>query len=192
MVPIHPNYDHHLFGIQWQRDVFIDQQCLPFGLQSAPKLFTAFANMVTWAIHCQGLKGYPTSSIICTIILVIGKQNSCRHAFLALSIALEFFKLPGVPVSDHKMVGSSISMTFLGKVIDTDHFQLHEAANREDRIQLRDLLEVWQSRTLCTCKELESFTGHLAHAAVVIRPGAIFLRSLFSLLSATTESHFYS
>ena len=43
----------------------------------------------------------------------------------------------------------------------------------------------------CTRKELESLLGHLSHAATVIRPGRIFLRTLFSLLSRLScPSHF--
>ena len=52
-------------------------------------------------------------------------------------------------------------------------------------------MEVWQAKKSCTRKELESFIGHLAHAAMVIRPGRIFLRSLFSLLSTTAKPHFH-
>ena len=50
----------------------------------------------------------------------------------------------------------------------------------------------WKSRRSCTRKEFESFTGHLAHATEVIRPGGVFLRSLSSLLSATTEQPLFA
>ena len=49
----------------------------------------------------------------------------------------------------------------------------------------------WQSKKSCTRKELESFVGHLAHAVVVIRPGRIFLRSLYALLAGVAKPHFY-
>ena len=52
-------------------------------------------------------------------------------------------------------------------------------------------MEVWQAKKSCTRKELESFVGHLAYAAMVICPGRIFLRSLFSLLSTTAKPHFH-
>ena len=53
MIPIHP-HDHHLLGIRWQDQVYVDRS-LPFGLRSAPKIFTAFADAVTWAIHQRGV-----------------------------------------------------------------------------------------------------------------------------------------
>ena len=41
IIPVHPQ-NHHLLGIQWD---FLDHN-LRFGLQSAPKVFTAFADLV--------------------------------------------------------------------------------------------------------------------------------------------------
>ena len=54
IIPVHPQ-DHHLLGIQWDNQVFVDRS-LPFGLRSAPKVFTAFADLVVWAIHCRGVR----------------------------------------------------------------------------------------------------------------------------------------
>ena len=52
--PVHP-HDQHLLAISWQDQFYVDRN-LPFGLRSAPKLFTAFADMVAWAIHCHGVR----------------------------------------------------------------------------------------------------------------------------------------
>ena len=50
-VPVHPK-DRWLLGMQWNRKLFVDT-VLPFGLRSAPKLFTAMADAVEWvARHC--------------------------------------------------------------------------------------------------------------------------------------------
>ena len=51
---IHPE-DRSFLGINWEGKVFIDL-CLPFGLCSVPKIFTAFADTVTWALHISGVK----------------------------------------------------------------------------------------------------------------------------------------
>jgi hypothetical protein len=42
LIPVHPT-DPHLLGMQWQGQLFLDG-VLPFGLQSAPIIFTAVAN----------------------------------------------------------------------------------------------------------------------------------------------------
>ena len=41
---------------------------------------------------------------------------------------------------------------------------------------------MWLDKKACTKKGLESFLGHLCHAATVVHPGRTFLRALFSLL----------
>ena len=42
LLPVHPA-DRHLLGMQWKGNVYIDT-CLPFGLQSAPKLLNWMAD----------------------------------------------------------------------------------------------------------------------------------------------------
>ena len=45
-IPVHPG-DHHLL---WEGRTYMDR-ALPFGLRSAPKIFSAVANMMAWALH---------------------------------------------------------------------------------------------------------------------------------------------
>ena len=54
VIPVLPQ-DHHLLGIQWCGDTFVDRS-LPFGLRSSPKIFTAFSDMVAWTIHYRGVR----------------------------------------------------------------------------------------------------------------------------------------
>ena len=54
MVPIHPN-DQHLLVIWWEDSVYIDRM-LPFGLRSAPKIFSAIADTLQWILIQQGIK----------------------------------------------------------------------------------------------------------------------------------------
>ena len=54
MVPVHSD-DHHLLGIRWGTDVFIDT-ALPFGLRSAPKIFSAVADALAWILHSRGVR----------------------------------------------------------------------------------------------------------------------------------------
>ena len=54
VILVHPQ-DLHLLGIQWCGDTFVDRS-LPFGLRSATKIFTAFSDMVVWAIHYRGVR----------------------------------------------------------------------------------------------------------------------------------------
>ena len=51
-VPVHPR-DRHVLGMEWQGRVLIDG-ALPFGLRSAPLLFTALGDAVQWAVEKEG------------------------------------------------------------------------------------------------------------------------------------------
>ena len=45
-VPVHPS-DRHLLGMQWDNRIYIDT-VLPFGLRSAPKIFSALVDTMEW------------------------------------------------------------------------------------------------------------------------------------------------
>ena len=52
-IPIYPP-DRMLLGMAWQDDLFIDST-LPFGLRSAPKIFTAVADAAEWIARQKGV-----------------------------------------------------------------------------------------------------------------------------------------
>ena len=51
-VPIHLD-DCPLLGMKWQDKVFVDK-ALPFGLRSAPLIFTALADCLQWIMQRRG------------------------------------------------------------------------------------------------------------------------------------------
>ena len=66
MVPVHPQ-DRHLLGMMWEERVYVDA-ALPFGLRSAPKIFTALADAIEWIAKSQGVQHlwhYLDDFIIC-------------------------------------------------------------------------------------------------------------------------------
>lgn len=52
-VSIHPD-DRWLMGMLWEGGLYIDT-ALPFGLRSAPKIFTAIADAVEWVVKQEGV-----------------------------------------------------------------------------------------------------------------------------------------
>ena len=181
ILPIHPE-DRSFLGINWEGKVFIGL-CLPFGLRSAPKIFTAFADAVTWALHISGVKflmhylddfllfGSPFSGE--------GKSVHC--------IALQVLADLGIPVALHKLEGPSTRVTFLGVVIDTDRLELTLPLKKLER--LRVMVACWSRRQSGGRSDFDSFLGHLSQAAIVVRSGRIFLRHLFTLLARAPKSH---
>ena len=53
IVPVHPE-DRPLLGMEWKGALYVDT-CLPFGLRSAPRIFTALADMLEWGAKKHGV-----------------------------------------------------------------------------------------------------------------------------------------
>ena len=174
MIPIHPE-DQHLLAIQWQGMTFVDK-ALPFGLRSAPKVFSAVADAMAWILFNRGIRfllHYLDD------FLFVGSPCS-SEASIARARAEATFEDLGVPVATHKTEGPATRITFLGIVIDTQSFTL--SLPEEKLLRVRQKVQMAISRVSLTRRELESLLGHLSHAAIVIRPGRLFLRPLFGLL----------
>ena len=69
VVPVHPS-DWHLLGMQWQGQVYLDT-ALPFGLRSAPKIFSALADGLLWAMA----NGHKRRSTLSGRLSVWGKKT---------------------------------------------------------------------------------------------------------------------
>ena len=50
LIPVHP-HDRVLQGMEWDGKIYVNP-CLPFGLQSAPKIFNAVADALCWCLSC--------------------------------------------------------------------------------------------------------------------------------------------
>ena len=53
IVPVHPD-DRSLLSMMWEGVLYVDT-ALPFGLQSAPKIFTAVVDAMEWVAKSKGL-----------------------------------------------------------------------------------------------------------------------------------------
>ena len=160
MLPIHPD-DRHLLAISWQNKVYVDQ-AIPFGLRSAPKIFTAFADAIGWAL-CQA--GMPLHIHYLDDFLFFSPPASS----LPLAQALHKLQELGVPVATHKIEGPATQIVFLGIIVDTSKFELRLPLAKLQHLQ--SILETWSTRRSGPRREFESLLGHLAHAATVVRQG---------------------
>ena len=172
IVPVHPQ-DHHMLGISWGGQVYIDR-CLPFGLRSAPKLFSAVSDALAWALLCSGIDCQ--IHYLDDFLFFAGPQSSV--AGTTLQLALRVCRQLGIPVASHKIEGPSTSVTFLGILIDTARMELRLPEGKLLRLQA--LVRSWVRRKSSTRRELESFIGHLSHAATVLQQGRTFSGAICS------------
>ena len=180
-IPVHPE-DRWLMGMLWDGGLFVDTT-LPFGLRSAPKIFTAVADAVEWIARHERVN--------CVIhylddFLVIGAPAS-QECASALSKLLEIFERLGFPVAIEKLEGPTTCLEFLGFEADSAAMVIRLPARK--LVERRELLRQWQGKKVCTRRELESVVGKLSHAAQVVVPGRTFLRRLFELLRGVRQPH---
>ena len=180
-VPIHP-HDRWLMGMLWEGSLFIDT-ALPFGLRSAPKIFTAVADAVEWIVRQEGVD---FTIHYLDDYLVVGAPASQESAE-ALSTLLGGFECLGLPVAMDKLEGPWSRLTFLGFELDSSTLEI-----RLPQAKLREiprLISTWVGRKSCSRKELESLVGQLGHASRVVAPGKTFMRQLFELLAGVRQAH---
>ena len=137
IVPVHPQ-DHHLLAVSWEGEIYVDR-ALPFGLRSAPKIFSAVADMISWALHVAGI---PHQLHYLDDFLFLGAPNT-DEGKRALELALQIFEFLGIPVAVHKTEGPSTCVTFLGILIDTVRCELRLPVEKLQRLQA--LLHSWCS-----------------------------------------------
>ena len=167
----------HLLGVSWEERTYVDR-ALPFVLHSAPKIFSTVADMMVWELYNAGIEHLFHYLDDFLFLVAPHSDDGAKFRSLAMSV---FSKL-GVPVALHKPDGPACVITFLSICIDTIEV-VH---------WLQKLVKVWSTKRASSKKELESFLGHLSHAATVVHPGRTFLRELFALLHRVKQPHHYT
>ena len=181
LVPVHPD-DRHLLGFEWRGQQYVDGM-LPFGLRSAPKIFTAVADALEWVVRRRGVVHVDH---YLDDFIVLGPPGSPECATALETVMLTCADL-GVPLAMDKLEGPVPCLTFLGIEIDTAAGVLRLPRDKFERMQAT--LGQWSSRRVCKRRELESLIGTLQHACKVIRPGRAFLRRLIDLLRISHRPH---
>ena len=112
-IPIAPG-DRHLLGFRWNQITYIDNT-LPFGLRSAPFIFTAIADALMWIMEQKGVT-WAIHHI--DDFLTLGKPGTpeCQsNKGLMEATCAE----AGLPIEPEKSQGPCTTLTFLGIEIDT-------------------------------------------------------------------------
>lgn len=180
MVPVHPA-DRLLLGVQWKGGVYFDTR-LPFGLRSAPKIFTAVADALQWILQEKGVSWVAHYLDDFITLGAPGAQECQSNMEQMLSVCRHL----GVPIAPSKCEGPATVLVFLGFEIDTVRLIVRLPEGKLQRTQA--MVAEWVDKKACKKRDLESLLGHLQHAATVVRPGRTFVRRLIELLSTAKKS----
>ena len=166
--------DRHLLGMAWQGQVYVDTR-LPFGLRSAPLLFTAVADAAQWAMK---RKGVTWAEHYIDDFVTMGQAGSveCGQNVALMRATLHEAGLNTEPEKDE---GPATAIGLLGMEIDTVKLEISLPADKLAR--LISLLQEWQGKKACRKRELLSLIGLLSHASKAVRSGRTFLRRLIDL-----------
>ena len=167
MIPVHPE-DRYLLGMRWQETVFVDKT-LPFGLRSAPLIFSAVADALQWMMQRNGatfVDHYIDDFITVGSPGTDECANNIRIMHLTCSEA-------GTPVVEEKSEGPATVLPFLGIEIDSVAMELRLPADKLK--QLQQILGQWRGKKVCRKRELQSIIGSLSHACKVVRSGRAFI-----------------
>ena len=167
-VPVHPE-DRYLLGMRWEGTVYIDTT-LPFGLRSAPLLFSALANALAWVMRKHGVTWVEHYIDDFITVGAPGTLSCTKNAAVMHEICQEV----GLPVEPDKDEGPATSITFLG--LELDSVSLEVRLPQDKLSSLRALLKSWKGRKVCRKRELLSLIGSLSHACRAIKPGRSYRR----------------
>ena len=183
MIPVHPQ-DRLLLGMEWEGFIYIDK-ALPFGLRSAPLIFTAVADALQWIMQRKGVS-YVDHYIDDFITAGRKQSEECSNNF---TIMHEICEATGTPVEAAKSESPTPVIGFLGIELDSEDMESRLPAEKLKR--LVQTLSEWRGKKACRKRELLSIIGFLSHACKVIRPGRTFLHRLIDLSTKVNDlDHF--
>ena len=188
MIPVHLQ-DRLLLGMEWEGFIYIDK-ALPFGLRSAPLIFTAVADALQWIMQRKGVS-YVDHKVINVVyiddFITAGRKQSeeCSKNF---TITHENCEATGTPVEAAKSESPTPVIGFLGIKQDSEDMEIRLPAEKLKR--LFQTLSEWRGKKACRKRELLSIIGSLSHCKV-IRPGRTFLHRLIDLSTKVNDlDHF--
>ena len=112
-IPVAPE-DRHLLGISWDSTVYVDQ-VLPFGLRSAPLIFSAVAGALLWIMQKNGVTW--ALHYIDDFLTIGGPDSS--ECLRNMQLMEETCAQAGLPIEQSKSMGPSSSIVFLGIEMDS-------------------------------------------------------------------------
>ena len=160
--------------MEWQGRVFVDGN-LPFGLRSAPLLFTALCDVIQWVSLELGATwvGHYIDDFV-----TIGPAGTevCGSNLRHLKGTCGRL---GMPLDEAKEEGPTAVLTFLGIEVDSNRQIIRLP---EDKLEaMQSSFKHWRGMKSCRKRDLLSIIGSLSHACKAVRAGRSFLRRLIDL-----------
>ena len=177
--------DRKYLGMKWNGKFYVDL-ALPFGLRSAPQIFTKFADILQELLEKAGPVRYIQHYLDDFFIVGDSESDECQ---VALDNCFKVCKNLGVPLAEDKTEGPSTCITFLGFEIDSVAMELRLPVSKLEKIRAK--IKFWESRRSGTKRTLLSSIGSLQHCCQAIVLGRPFLRRLINRAYSVSQLHHF-
>ena len=182
LLPVHPQ-DQVLLGVELKRVVYVDGM-LPFGLCSAPKIFTAVVDASQWVMQKRDetfVDHYRDNFV------TLG-PSGLEECSVNLERIVATCRDLGMPVAMEKLEGLSQCLAFLGIEVDTRKRVL--CLPSEKLLRVKAMLSRWSFRRSCCRRQLESPIGTLQYVCMIVKPSRAFLHQMIDLrIPGATQGH---
>ena len=175
-VSIHPNNKKYM-GLRWEiqnKEVFIEDSRLCFGLSLGPMIFNSISNFVysvlTDVYNLQAVNYLDD-------FLVLGHTK--EEAQLAQNIVIKTLRYLGFYISWAKVTPPSKICRYLGLDIDSIEMELRLPKDKLEKLILS--VNTFKDKSSLSKKELESLGGLLSHCSHVVDGGRTHSRHFYDL-----------
>lgn len=169
-VPIDPNHRKFL-QFEWKGDIF-QYKCLPFGLSTAPYVFTKLTKPLVSLLREEGIK------LIIFLDDVLIMSQSETEANSSCIRALDLFRDAGFTINtDRSIVKPTQRIEFLGFEIDSQNMTFSLPIEKQNSIRdsAKELLKHLQT---ATPRKLSQFIGKVIAARLALKTSNLKLRAL--------------
>eukprot|EP00029_Vermamoeba_vermiformis_P001978 TRINITY_DN1224_c0_g2_i2.p2 TRINITY_DN1224_c0_g2~~TRINITY_DN1224_c0_g2_i2.p2 ORF type:complete len:659 (+),score=31.17 TRINITY_DN1224_c0_g2_i2:837-2813(+) len=179
-VMLHPRVRDY-FRFTWKGKCY-RFKAMPFGLSSAPRIFTKIMKEVVAHLRAQGVR---LAFYIDDIIILAASAAECRQQALML---VELLRSLGFEVNEAKCIlEPSQKCEFLGFLLDTRQMMVKVPKDKLNKI--RKLAAKLRADRKCTVRVLASFIGKLVSVMQAIGVVRLHCRGLHKCKSAALALH---
>ena len=178
MIPVASNMKR-LLRFRWQGKAY-QFNCLPFGLSSAPWVFTKTTRSIVTILRTLGLK---IIIYIDDILIMADSQAMAREHTAALIFLLE--NLGFIINHPKSLLDPTQEIDFLGFMINSETMEIKMPGEKIKHIRLE--AKKLQEKDSCQAIALSRLLGKLNHASQAIPPAPLFYRNLQLCLQRSLE-----
>lgn len=177
IMPLHPSA-YGMLGYTDLDGVQRFESRLCFGLANAPRMYSAFSNLVAWLLRYV----FHIRAVVCYLDDFLTISLDPAESERASRVVDLVFRILNVPMAQDKRDWRDAPQTvFLGVGLDLPALAVSITPGRLANLVIR--VSEWSTRTTASCHDLQVLAGHLGHASRVLSAGRMFLNRIHAAIA---------